>query len=202
MCYGSLLVATARNRLTHMSRSAISAPETQRTYKVVMATAQQEDPELMAMGQVLSALTPLDPESQRRVMDWVVVRLGLKMTFGDKKGSPASTEEPDVPNQSKSPLGKDVHINTVVNKLGVNSCRTLLQAATYYLVAIKGAERFTREELVACARTARAWREDYATQISVNIIRMCESKELIQRADNVYDIDPKLQTALEQKLNA
>lgn len=167
-----------------------------------MTTAQQEDPELIAMAQVLHALTPLNPEAQRRVMDWVVIRLGLKMTIEGKKGSPPRTEEPNAPDQSKPTLGKDVHINTVVNKLGVSSCRTLLQAATYYLVAIKGAERFTREELIACARVARAWREDYANQISVNIIRMCESKELIERADNVYDIDPKLQTALEQKLNA
>ena len=166
-----------------------------------MTTAQHEDPELMAMSQVLSALTPLNPEAQQRVLDWVVVRLSLKMTLEDKKPlSPIDAS--NASSQSKMPIGKDVHINTVVNQLGVNSCRTLLQAATYYLVVIKGAERFTREELVACARTARAWREDYATQISVNIIRMCESKELIERADNVYDIDPKLQAALEQKLNA
>jgi hypothetical protein len=167
-----------------------------------MATMQQEDPELVAMAQVLGALTPLDPDAQRRVMDWVVVRLGMKVIFEHKKDVASKVHDPETAKQDKTHIEKDVHINTVANKLGVSSCRTLLQVATYYLVVIKGAERFTREELVACARTARAWRDDYATQISVNIIRMCESKELIERADNVYDIDPKLQATLEQKLNA
>jgi hypothetical protein len=168
---------------------------------IPMTTTHREDPELAAMAQVLSALVGLDPDAQRRVMDWVVIRLGLSGTLEDKRVSSAKNEGASIPAHNKPPLGKDIHINTLVNNLGVNSCRTLLQAVTYYLVVIKGAERFTREELVACARSARAWRDDYATQISVNIIRMCESNELIEKADNVYDIDPKLQAALEQKLS-
>ena len=92
-------------------------------------------------------------------------------------------------------------INTVASKLGVNSCRTLLVAAAAYLLLYKGKEKFSREELVSCAKEARVWKSDYSVQTSVNINRMCDAEELIEKSKDVYDLSQKKLAELEKKLS-
>ena len=60
-----------------------------------------EDPELKAMGDVLSALETLeDDESKQRVLDWVAGRLGLVL-----KGKPPHGA--DEPGGGVSPPGQE-----------------------------------------------------------------------------------------------
>jgi hypothetical protein len=157
----------------------------------------QEDPELTAMSLVLKAVEGLDsPEAQQRVLSWVGIRLGLNVGAPGPKGS----------QEGKAPAGdvrppREGTVSTVATKLGVSSCRTLLLAAAAYLVLYRGKEKFSREELVSCAKDARAWRSDYVTQTSVNINRMCDAGELIEKSKDVYDLAPKKLAELEPKLS-
>jgi hypothetical protein len=162
-----------------------------------VATA--DDPELAAMSQVLKALGALEsPEAQHRVLDWVTIRLGLnadgKRAFPPKEegGKPARREE--------APVVREGTVDSVVRKLGANSCRTLLIAAAAYLALYKGKDKFSREELVSTAREARAWKSDYTTQTSVNITRMLDAEELVEKHKDVYDLSQKKLTELEQAL--
>jgi predicted transcriptional regulator len=76
----------------------------------------------------------------------------------------------------------------------------LLVAAAAYLTLFKGDEKFSREQLVATAKEARAWRSNYGVQTSININRMLESGELIEKSKNVYDLSQKKIADLEQRL--
>jgi hypothetical protein len=159
-----------------------------------------EDPELAAMSQVLKALETLEsPEAQHRVLNWVGIRLGLR-TDGKHVFRPQK-EENKTPDREEAPILREGTIDTVARKLGVNSCRTLLIAAAAYLVLYKGKQKFSREELVSCARGARLWKSDYTPQTSVNINRMCDADELVEKAKDVYDLSQKKLAELEQALS-
>lgn len=165
-----------------------------------MTATAHEDPELAAMAQVLKTLQTLNNmDAQQRVVNWAIVRLGLNMSPLSKKEARTIEEEETHVGGKEVPV-REGTINTVVNKLGVNSCRTLLVAAAAYLVLYQGKEKFTREELVSCAKAARLWKSDYGVQTSVNIVRMCDSDELIEKSKDVYDLAPKKLAELEAKL--
>jgi hypothetical protein len=157
-----------------------------------------EDPELAAMSQVLRALEALTPDAQHRVLDWVGIRLGLR-TDGQRAFRTREEEASPAPGE-EAPALREGTINTVAAKLGVNSCRTLLVAAAAYLTLYKGKEKFSREKLVSCAKEARAWRSDYATQVSVNLTRMFDAGELVEKAKDVYDLSQNKLAELEKAL--
>ncbi len=159
------------------------------------------DPELAAMHSVLRTMQGLnDPGSQQRVIDWVVVRLGLSGPTKPVRGALAQMDSiPEFESTSATPL-REGTINTVVGKTGANSCRTLLIAAAAYLALYRGKEKFSRDELVSCAKEARLWKSDYGVQTSLNISRMCDAGELIEKAKDIYDLAPKKMAELEAKL--
>lgn len=165
-----------------------------------MTTA--DDPELAAMSQVLKALETLEsPEAQHRVLDWVGIRLGLNT--GAKRAFRPLQEEAKRPGDEDTPALREGTVDSVARKLGVNSCRTLLVAAAAYLTLYKGKDRFSREELVSTARDARrAWKNDYTVQTSVNITRMLDADELVERNKDAYDLSPKKLADLKQALGA
>lgn len=158
-----------------------------------------DDPELAAMSQVLKALETLKgPEAQHRVLDWVVIRLGL--STDEKRVLRPRAEEAKPPGREEAPVAREGTIDSVVRKLGANSCRTLLVAAAAYLALYKGKEKFSREELVSSARGTRAWKSDYTTQTSVNITRMLDAEELVEKDKDVYNLSQKKLAELEQAL--
>lgn len=165
-----------------------------------MPSTTQDDPELAAMAQVLKILEPLEaPGAQQRVLDWVSVRLGLSASPRDSAPRPTRGSDGALATD-ETPTGREGTVNTVSMKLGADSCRTLLVAAAAYLTLFKGDEKFSREQLVATAKEARAWRSNYGVQTSININRMLESGELIEKSKNVYDLSQKKIADLEQRL--
>jgi hypothetical protein len=166
-----------------------------------MTSVTQEDPELAAMAQVLKTLESLDKdEARRRVIDWVRIRLGLTGGF-DRSTEPRSKFEADSQSGNDSPVTpREGTVNMVAAKLGVESCRTLLVAAAAYLSLYQRKEKFSRDELVACAKEARAWKSGYGVQTSLNINRMCDAGELIEKSKHVYDLSQKKLAELEVKL--
>jgi predicted transcriptional regulator len=133
------------------------------------------------------------------VLAWVGVRLGLSANV--KRALRPQGEESRAQDREETTLLREGTVNTVATKLGVTSCRTLLIAAAAYLALFKGKEKFSREELVSCAKEARAWKSDYTTQTSVNINRMCDAGELVEKSKDVYDLSQKKLAELEQALS-
>ena len=166
-----------------------------------MTSTSHDDPELVAMAQVLKTLETLEStEAKQRVIDWVIVRLGLNIIYPSKNLARIIEQDSKQPPSNEKPV-REGTINTVANKLGANSCRTLLVAAAAYLVLYQGKEKFNREELVASAKGARLWKSDYVVQTSLNINRMCDAGELIEKSKDVYDLSQKKLAELEKKLS-
>lgn len=163
-----------------------------------MTSTPHEDPELTAMAHVLKVLQSLeDPEAQRRVLSWVSVRLSINATRREQAPPKADSYDTDTPDAT---VVREGTINTVATKLGVSSCRSLLVAAAAYLTVFQGKERFSRQELAECAKEARMWKGAYTAQISINLARMCESDELMEKSKNVFGLSPKKLTELEGQL--
>ena len=166
----------------------------------------QEDSELAAMAQVLRVLEGLgDGEARQRVLNWVSKRLGMS----DALGATAHRHGPGVEGRqggegrgSPGASLRDGTVNAVALKLGAESCRKLLLVAAAFLSLYRERERFTRKDLIACAKEARAWRSDYTSQTSVNINRMCDADELIEKSKDSYSLSHKKLTELEAKLGA
>jgi hypothetical protein len=152
------------------------------------------------MASVYKSLKSLDnAELQQQVVDWVIDRLGLNAA-ATRKNVGRSAESDERLARGNESASREGTVDNVVRKIGANSCRTLLLAAAAYLVLYQGKEKFTREELVACAKGARLWKADYGTQTSVNINRMCDSDELFEKSKDVYGLSPKKMAEVEQKL--
>jgi hypothetical protein len=159
----------------------------------------QSDPELSAMSQTLQALSPLDADSQTRILSWVIAKLGLKVSLpgGEERlGQRNTALEGDITDRKV----REGTINNVTIKLGADSCRTLLVAAAAYLSIYRGMERFTREEWVACAREARMWKNDYAVQTSINVKRLLEAQFVFEKAKDVFAITLDKLKELEEEL--
>jgi hypothetical protein len=167
-----------------------------------MTSSILEHPELAAMAQVLKALQALpDTEARQRVVNWVCSHLDLNEPSGDSTTSRPKSDSGNAFADDGTPVLREGTINTVASKVEVKSCRTLFIAAAAYLTFYKGKEKFSREELVSCAKDARAWKSDYGVQTSINLHRMCDANELIEKSKEVYALSSKKHTELEQMLS-
>ena len=165
-----------------------------------MTDSSEGDSELAAMAQVFKIMNEIkDREAQKRILDWVSLRLGFANSNVKKVVDKDAKIEFDGDTEVESPL-REGTINTVVSKLQSDSCRKLLVASAAYILLYIGRDKFTRDELVSHAKEARVWKGSYGVQTSLNINRMCDAGELIEKSKNVYDLAPKLLKELEQKL--
>ena len=152
------------------------------------------------MSSILKIMHSLEgDDAKRRVVDWVMVKLGLTAVSTKKVQLHSAAAENDR-DSGVEPILREGTVNTVVAKLGAKTCRTLLVAAAAYITLYQGKEKFTRDELLSCARSARLWKADYSTQVSININRMCESDELIEKGKDVYDLSQSKLSELTIKL--
>lgn len=92
------------------------------------------------------------------------------------------------------------HMNTYIAKLGANTGRKILQAASLHLSLNDSRESFSRDELFARAREAREWKGDYANQQATNVARMVRASELIERSNGIYTVPTKVLEASKQVL--
>lgn len=77
-------------------------------------------------------------------------------------------------------------INSVIAKLGGGSCRAILLASAAQLTFIQGKERFSRDEIVALAKEASAYKRDYSSQTSRDFGRLVKSGEFIENAKDIF----------------
>ncbi|MGQ0457933.1 MAG: hypothetical protein ACT4OU_12845 [Hyphomicrobium sp.] len=146
-----------------------------------MAISKDYAGELQAMGSIMEALAPLESASQLSVMRWVIEKLQLDVSaLGVQSDTPLAAEG------SGSNQARVGNINTVVSRIGADSCRTLLIAAAIYLTLYQGKEAFTRSEWVATAKSAKVWKNEYVNQSSTMIGRLADGGQIVEKSKDTY----------------
>lgn len=151
---------------------------------------QNGDPELLAMGSVLSALSTLDKGAQERVLGWIAGKLGLQEVREIRNNTDMTVNRPL----------REGTINTVCSRLEVKSCRDLFIAAAIHLSLYQGKDRFGRSDWVACVKEARCWKSDYSAQMSTTITRLHNSGFVNETAKDVYCVADEELKAIEARL--
>lgn len=159
----------------------------------------QGDPELKAMGEVLEALSPLDRSAQLRVLGWVTSKLEISPVNQVQ----AARLNNDAGGDERTPRKlSPATISTVAIKLGADSCRTLMIAASVHLSLYQGKDAFTRAEWIACAKEARSWKNDYSTQLPTIIGRLLGSGAIFEKAKDQFSMDAATLSEYEAKIAA
>jgi hypothetical protein len=147
-----------------------------------MAAGKDYAGELQAMGAIMEALAPLDRVSQLSVMRWVLDKLEFDAgEIADQTEAAVTEEETVAPSRTR--VG---NINTVVNRIGADSCRTILIAAAIYLTMYQSKESFGRAEWVAVAKSAKVWKSDYINQASTMIGRLADAGLIVEKSRDLY----------------
>jgi hypothetical protein len=155
--------------------------------------------QLDAMRKVMEALKPLEKDAQRVVLDWVDIQVG-RVGGGNMAGAEPHRQPAANTGASPRAAARPGTVSTVAQKLGANTCRSLLSAAAAHLSIYQGKESFTRDELIACAKEARSWKADYSNQMATNITRMLDSGVLFEKAKDVFSLSDDELKNLETKL--
>lgn len=147
--------------------------------------------ELQAMGVIMEALSPLERQSQESVLRWVLEKLGFGSgeLVKDQSGSEERREDNNGATvRDSGGQAKAGTINTVANKIGADSCRTVLIAAAIHLTLFQGRDSFSRSELVSHARSAKVWKSEYTNQTSTMIGRLADAGVLVEKAKDIYSM--------------
>lgn len=149
-----------------------------------------------------SGSTELELETDDLATDLEVAILALAQ-FSQRSGDPEGIPKAEI--LGGVALGTDdampeQHMNSYIAKLGANTGRKILQAASLHLSFNDGRETFSREDLFGRAREAREWKGDYANQQATNVARMVKAGELIERSNGIYTVPQKHLDAAKQVL--
>lgn len=156
--------------------------------------------QLEAMSKIMQALEQLDQADRNSVLDWVDAQIGRSRS-GHKSGDEAGGNQNVSRDESgNARAGRPGTVSTVAQKLGANSCRTVLVAAAAHLTLYQGQDTFTREELIATAKQARGWKVEYSNQMATSIIRLQEAGTLFEKAKDVFSLSDQAMSELETKL--
>lgn len=149
--------------------------------------------QLEAMRKIMEALASLNEGERSSVLNWVDSQVGR-------------STKPNTPSPSYVPgpaAGKrEGTVSFLAQKLGANSCKTLLIAAAAHLTLFQGKDSFTRDELIACAKEARSWKSSYASQMATIIKRLFGSGELFEKSNDVFSMSDETVKQIETKLAA
>jgi hypothetical protein len=149
--------------------------------------------QIESMRAVMQALKPLDKEAQLAVLAWVSGQLGVS--------NPAPAQAVARERAPAHSTGRrEGTVSMVAQKLSAKSSRDLFLAASAHLTFFQGNESFTKDELVACAKEARAWKTDYSNQIASNLKRMMDAGTLFEKSKNVVSLSDSARADLESKI--
>lgn len=162
-----------------------------------MNDAVDQDSELNAMKTVFSELSTLPKDAQIRVIKWVSERLAIAVPTNVQAAVVENvTKILDKPQTSL----REGTVDGVLRAIGGESARRIMLAAAVHLTLFQGKERFSREELVATSKDARAWKSDSINQVGINITRMLDAGELTEKAKHQYMLSSKTLEEMESKL--
>jgi hypothetical protein len=158
--------------------------------------------QLEAMRAVMQALKPLDEDAREAVLTWVDGQVGRRRPPAP---APALAPAPAAGLGGAASLPqhgarREGTVNTVAQKIGVKSARELLLAAATFLMLFQGRESFTKDELIACAKEARAWKAVYSNQMANNIKRMLDAGTLFEKAKDIFSLSEAMEAEMQAKL--
>ncbi|RWX75561.1 hypothetical protein EPK99_17840 [Neorhizobium lilium] len=82
----------------------------------------------------------------------------------------------------------EMSMNSVVAKLGGNTCTELLKSAAVYLTLVMGKEKFTAREWDDAARESKSWKISYTKQKADRRLRLVKSGYVIENQKEVYSL--------------
>lgn len=109
-------------------------------------TANNQEPELVAMAAVLEALLPLDEDARARVINWIVGRLGIKAARTTRLDSVRETDDGDVSTDATS---SNIEYSSFAELCSAASPATDAQKALvagYWFQEVEGQENFGSQE--------------------------------------------------------
>ncbi len=150
--------------------------------------------QLAAMRAVMEALKPLDETARAAVLGWVNGQLGIQVKPLFQPASPGLPAAERVPKREGT-------VSVVAQKIAAKSARDLLLASAAHLTLYQGKDRFSKDELVACAKEARSWKSSYSNQMALNIKRMSDAGILLEKTKDVFGLADATLTAMEERLS-
>ena len=110
-----------------------------------------------------------------------------------------------LPTDMENPIKKkiDMTTNTIASKLDAKSGGDLVIAACAHLALVKGADSFSRANILAEMQTAsNFYKKTYSNNFSTYLGVHVKSGKLLETAKDVYALDSKTLKELEKSLNA
>lgn len=155
-----------------------------------------EDKELKAMGIVLSAMEPLEAEEKKRILSWLAQKLSIDL--GPVKSSAAALSTLS----GTAPGGSFEHsTDTIATLLRAKSGPDLIIAAAAHLHFVQGKQKFTRQDLTAEMRGARAhFKDTFVANLTSYLTGLTKADRLRLIAAGTYALSSKERQELEAKL--
>lgn len=113
-------------------------------------------------------------------------------------------EESELLPPSDDPVKKKLQIttNTIATKLGANSGPDLVLAACAHLCLVKGADTFTRANILGEMKLAtNFYKQSFNKNLSPALKTLVKGSKLLETAQDTYALDAKEKTRLEAKLS-
>jgi hypothetical protein len=153
-----------------------------------------DDKELKAMGAILSAMEPLDPEEKKRVFSW----LGQKLSI---RGPTARFAEQNLLSNSSGGANFEYSTDTIATLIGAKSGPDLILAAAGHLHFAQGKPKFTRQELTTEMRSAPAhFKETFVNNLSTYLTGLTKADRLRLVGAHTYALSSKERQDLEARL--
>lgn len=111
-----------------------------------------------------------------------------------------SAEPPSKVGNGSSVSNYSGTINTLVAKVGGDSCSELLKAAAAHLTLYEGKDRFSSTEWDNSAKDANLWKASYTNSKSTDKKRLVASGFIIENAKDTYSLSPSARRAMEEKI--
>ena len=154
------------------------------------------DKELQAMGSVLSAMEPLEADERKRVVCWLVQKLGIEGISGRApQSSPGNVATFAVTDKL------DLSTDTIATIINAASGPDLIVAAAAHLHFAQGKAKFSRQELTAEMRTAPGhFKDTFINNLSKYLTGLTKADRLRLVAKDTYALANKTRQELETTL--
>ena len=123
--------------------------------------------------------------------------------------APVEADSPEEPSEVLKPSGDlskqklQLTTNTIASKLGASSGADLVLAACAHLCLVKGADTYTRAQILGEMKLAtNFYKQTYSNNLSPSLKTLVKGGKLLETAQDTYALDAKEKVSLEGKLGA
>lgn len=140
------------------------------------------DPEILAMGKLVSAMERLDQEQRARVLQWAGQKYSVEVKPMASLGAPPSTGDPVSTHST----------NTIATAMNAKSGPDLVISAAAHLHFAQGKQTFTRQEITSSMRSAPAYfKSSYLNNLSKYLTVLTKADRLRLVSTEMYALSNK-----------